>query len=145
MSTLLRNILLAMLTLACAPIAAHDGGLDANGCHHDRKGHHCHRDGQPQSQPAQHPDGGRPERSLDDTGRATIRDCTAARASCAAIEQSVDGTGPLSASSAPWEEARGTKHMPTASGLGVLMLAGLFAWGVYTLRGLQGRRSQHRH
>jgi hypothetical protein len=27
------------------PIAAHGGGLDANGCHHDRKngGYHCHR------------------------------------------------------------------------------------------------------
>lgn len=34
----------AMLTLA-APVFSHGGGLDASGCHHDRKrgGYHCHR------------------------------------------------------------------------------------------------------
>ena len=31
--------------LLAGPVAAHGGGLDANGCHHDRKrgGYHCHR------------------------------------------------------------------------------------------------------
>jgi hypothetical protein len=144
MSLLLRNLLLIVLAFASAPVVAHDGGLDAEGCHHDRKGHHCHRDGQPQSQAMQPVGQGRPGGSLDASGGATIRDCTVAR-SCVVTEQSVDGTGPLNARSASWEEARGTKHMPKAGGVGVLMLAGLFAWGVYTLRGLQGRRSQHRH
>jgi hypothetical protein len=31
--------------MASDTVAAHGGGLDANGCHHDRKhgGYHCHR------------------------------------------------------------------------------------------------------
>lgn len=34
-----------LTTLACLPAYAHGGGLDRNGCHHDRKrgGYHCHR------------------------------------------------------------------------------------------------------
>lgn len=37
--------LLASLLLLTGPAWAHGGGLDANGCHHDRKtgGYHCHR------------------------------------------------------------------------------------------------------
>jgi len=32
-------------------VAAHGGGLDANGCHHDRKhgGYHCHRGSAPRA------------------------------------------------------------------------------------------------
>lgn len=35
----------ALLMFFPAHLAAHGGGLDANGCHHDRKngGYHCHR------------------------------------------------------------------------------------------------------
>src|SRR5437870_10492122 len=38
---------LSSLTLTATPIAAHGGGLDDFGCHHDRKqgGYHCHRGG----------------------------------------------------------------------------------------------------
>ncbi|MDI9237780.1 excalibur calcium-binding domain-containing protein [Lysobacter sp. LF1] len=38
--------IIAALALACADVTwAHGGGLDRNGCHHDRKngGYHCHR------------------------------------------------------------------------------------------------------
>lgn len=53
-------IRLAAVTLLLWPVLAlsHGGGLDANGCHHDRKhgGYHCHRPPglvvQPYSQPA---------------------------------------------------------------------------------------------
>ena len=33
------------LTLIAASVHAHGGGLDAHGCHHDRKngGYHCHQ------------------------------------------------------------------------------------------------------
>lgn len=47
MRTLVYTI--AVLALACVgsgSVAAHSGGLDKNGCHHDRKGgtgYHCHR------------------------------------------------------------------------------------------------------
>jgi hypothetical protein len=145
MTILLRNISLAVLAFVSAPVAAHDGGLDADGCHRDRKGHHCHGGDQPQSQPVQHMLQDRPGRSPDAAGEATIRDCTAVRSSCGAIEQPVEGAGPSSARSEMREEEPGTKQMPKAGGAGVLMLAALFAWGVYTLRSLQGRRSQHRH
>jgi len=41
------SLLLALLLAVCTPSAAvsHRGGLDAYGCHHDRKqgGYHCHR------------------------------------------------------------------------------------------------------
>jgi hypothetical protein len=44
MITRLATIVMAMATMA-TPVFAHGGGLDANGCHNDRKrgGYHCHR------------------------------------------------------------------------------------------------------
>jgi len=38
--------LLALCAVATSPLAAHDGKLDANGCHYDRSngGYHCHKD-----------------------------------------------------------------------------------------------------
>lgn len=40
-----RVLLWGALAMASEGAAAHGGGLDANGCHHDRKhgGYHCHR------------------------------------------------------------------------------------------------------
>jgi hypothetical protein len=37
--------------LTSETVAAHGGGLDANGCHHDRKhgGYHCHRGSAPRA------------------------------------------------------------------------------------------------
>lgn len=37
-------VALAALVLTITAAAAHGGGLDKNGCHHDRKrgGYHCH-------------------------------------------------------------------------------------------------------
>ena len=48
--------LAALLTLAM-DAAAHGGGLNAEGCHHDRKngGYHCHRGGAPVRMPAPPP------------------------------------------------------------------------------------------
>ena len=36
---------LSVVVLTAGPVLAHSGGLDAYGCHHDRKhgGYHCHR------------------------------------------------------------------------------------------------------
>ena len=41
--TLLLSLTTVMLT--AGPVLAHSGGLDAYGCHHDRKngGYHCHQ------------------------------------------------------------------------------------------------------
>ena len=40
-------LLLSLTTVlvAAGPVRAHSGGLDAHGCHHDRKhgGYHCHQ------------------------------------------------------------------------------------------------------
>lgn len=45
MLTTPRVLLWGALLMASDTVAAHGGGLDANGCHHDRKhgGYHCHR------------------------------------------------------------------------------------------------------
>ena len=44
MTTMLRAALLGLFAIA-GNAAAHGGGLNAEGCHHDRKngGYHCHR------------------------------------------------------------------------------------------------------
>ena len=38
-------LLLSAVVLTTGPVLAHGGGLDAHGCHHDRKngGYHCHQ------------------------------------------------------------------------------------------------------
>ena len=38
-------LLLSAVVLTTEPVLAHGGGLDAHGCHHDRKngGYHCHQ------------------------------------------------------------------------------------------------------
>ena len=47
MRTLLYTVaLLGLAGTGSTPVSAHSGGLDKNGCHHDRKGgtgYHCHR------------------------------------------------------------------------------------------------------
>ena len=45
MLTMPRVLLGGVLLMASETSAAHGGGLDAQGCHHDRKhgGYHCHR------------------------------------------------------------------------------------------------------
>jgi hypothetical protein len=62
--------------------AAHGGGLDKNGCHHDRKngGYHCHR-GAPADAAALRPD----SRALQPNGAGTTYgSCAEARAAGAA-------------------------------------------------------------
>src|SRR6202008_1401963 len=46
-----RALVLGALVLTSETVAAHGGGLDANGCHHDRKhgGYHCHRGSAPRA------------------------------------------------------------------------------------------------
>lgn len=60
------------------PVLAHGGGLDASGCHHDRKrgGYHCHGGAAAR----------RPIQSLYEPVRSSgsFRNCTAARAAGAA-------------------------------------------------------------
>ena len=43
--TLAGLLLLSAIVLTTGPVLAHSGGLDAHGCHHDRKhgGYHCHQ------------------------------------------------------------------------------------------------------
>lgn len=51
MLTTPRVLLWGALLIASGTVAAHGGGLDANGCHHDRKhgGYHCHRGSAPRA------------------------------------------------------------------------------------------------
>lgn len=44
MTKLFSLALAALISLSAASAFAHGGGLDRNGCHHDRKngGYHCH-------------------------------------------------------------------------------------------------------
>ena len=69
------------LGVASSGALAHGGGLDANGCHHDRKrgGYHCHRGSDGTSTSPRPPD--RPRRMA---GTVYFANCSAARAAGAA-------------------------------------------------------------
>jgi hypothetical protein len=73
-------LILALAVTAQAPLAAHPGGLAADGCHNDRKngGRHCHGRGSASSA----------SRSLglvsSTRGRGAFANCTAARVAGAA-------------------------------------------------------------
>ncbi|WP_312527984.1 excalibur calcium-binding domain-containing protein [Paracoccus sp. (in: a-proteobacteria)] len=78
-----RLILGALLSLGCAPAAfPHPGGLDAKGCHNDRKngGYHCHRGARSKASHAAPND----YRSRPSTKGVHYRNCAAARAAGAA-------------------------------------------------------------
>lgn len=142
MPILLRSITLAALTLACGMVAAHDGGSNAEGCHHDGKGYHCHRGGAPRLSMVQSVASDRPGRSLDDTsGESAGRNCTTAMLACGSLEETADGTGPLSAIGRTGEEEGGMKALIGAGGPGLLVvLAVLFVLSLYTILGVHRRR-----
>lgn len=76
--------------LFAAPVLAHGGGLNAEGCHNNRKtgGYHCHRGGATKLSSAS-----RPQRALG--GGVSFPNCTAARAAGAAPVRAGDpGYGP---------------------------------------------------
>jgi hypothetical protein len=89
---------LALIRLCCATQAgAHGGGLNAEGCHHDRKrgGYHCHRGPAAGAAPLMPDAAQRPRRSQSaqglapsalaaGSGAAYYRNCSAARAAGAA-------------------------------------------------------------
>jgi hypothetical protein len=94
--------LLTLTTLCMTTAEAHGGGLDANGCHHDRKhgGYHCHRGGGPAPSTASPL---RFDLSSDDGASAAPRtrssrpfaNCTEARAAGAApVRRGDPGYGP---------------------------------------------------
>ena len=75
---------IAACALALAGAAgAHGGGLDKNGCHHDRKngGYHCHRGG---AAPARYDLAPSSAQTLRPSGGGTFRNCSDARAAGAA-------------------------------------------------------------
>ena len=82
-------ILVAASSTASAPVLAHSGGLNAEGCHNDRKngGYHCHR--APSGSAVPRPETYTPQNNLTDgvspanSGDA-FRNCSAARAAGAA-------------------------------------------------------------
>jgi hypothetical protein len=84
-------IAFAWLAALSGPARAHGGGLNAEGCHNDRKngGYHCHRG--PRVPLPSAPDGYAPRNNLTDSGSdeqngdgGAFRNCTAARAAGAA-------------------------------------------------------------
>ena len=76
----MRMLIILLLALPATSLSAHGGGLNAEGCHNNRKtgDYHCHRGGSSRSAPA-------PSRraAAVSTGGA-FRNCTAARAAGAA-------------------------------------------------------------
>ena len=88
MPTLLRNVTLAVLALASGAVAAHGGGLNAEGCHNDRKngGYHCHRGSASRPPPAQNfaPASRFRNALAAASGGSAYRNCTAPRAAGAA-------------------------------------------------------------
>lgn len=100
----MRIVLLLPACLAlsfAAPADAHGGGLDRNGCHHDRKrgGYHCHRaTAAAPLRPAPRPRWPHPAQRLDDGSRRnptlTGNDRSTAFRNCA--EAHAAGAGPVS-------------------------------------------------
>src|SRR5687767_5748262 len=84
--------ILVVSMLGAAPRAvAHGGGLNAEGCHNDRKngGYHCHRAPQRRAEPAS------TRASPRTTPRATFANCAAARAAgTAPVRRGEPGYGP---------------------------------------------------
>lgn len=82
---LLASLLFLPTVAPIAPAAAHGGGLDAKGCHNDRKngGYHCHR-GSSASQSSS------PKRAGSSGGSTYYANCSAARAAGAAPVRSGD-------------------------------------------------------
>jgi hypothetical protein len=90
MLAILRAAAFGVLVLGNGAAAAHGGGLNAEGCHNDRKngGYHCHRSSKPRTNPDPPPRAGQPASrnafSADDRVPTAYRNCAAARAAGAA-------------------------------------------------------------
>lgn len=89
----MRPLILALVLMAPSSALAHGGGLNAQGCHNDRRngGYHCHR--------AQAPARQSPSRTQGFTSpqgtRAAFANCAAARAAGAApVRRGQPGYGP---------------------------------------------------
>lgn len=81
--TVLGGLAALALLMAAADSTAHGGGLNAEGCHNDRKngGYHCHRKPAAQA-PSSTPVV--PRSNLSDSGPVYYANCSAARAAGAA-------------------------------------------------------------
>lgn len=97
----MRNWIIAALALACAGHAgAHGGGLNRDGCHHDRRngGYHCHRSPAPSSFNQAAPRATSPHALGLQPGGASgtaFRNCSHARAAGAApVRRGDPGYGP---------------------------------------------------
>ena len=87
------GLAVAIIVLPAAALA-HPGGLNAEGCHNDRKngGYHCHRGGR--SAPGSG-SGSRPQALAGESGRRAFANCSAARAAGAApVRRGDPGYGP---------------------------------------------------
>lgn len=128
MPTLIRHITLAALALVVGTAAAHEGGVNADGCHHDGQEYHCHRG---ESSAPRHIAPSHSGSSLDKVvGDSMQRSCTPASLACGAGEK-------------PAQEGPGITEMPDVGGAG-LALAVLLVLGMYAMRRTQ-QRSRHRN
>ena len=86
--TMPRALVLGALMIASGTVAAHGGGLDASGCHHDRKhgGYHCHRGSAARTPTPNFAPASTPRHRLRDDGNDSTyyANCSAARAAGAA-------------------------------------------------------------
>ncbi|WP_052171742.1 excalibur calcium-binding domain-containing protein [Paracoccus sanguinis] len=89
---MLRSAVLLLLLARPGPVFAHGGGLDADGCHTNRKtgDYHCHRGGKSRrAAPAA------PLMLIDAPSGGAYRNCTAARrAGAAPVRRGEPGYGP---------------------------------------------------
>ena len=91
----MRGVLIASLVLASGPAYAHGGGLNAQGCHNDRKngGYHCHR--APAAATPPQPVRAAPAKAKQPKPTAAYPNCAAARAAGAApVRRGQPGYGP---------------------------------------------------
>ena len=146
MPVLLRSTTLAALALASALVAAHDGAVDAGGCHHDATGHHCHRDIARQAQLARHSAVDRPGSSAEDApGGWSHRDCTTAMPACGSVGTAAPAAGPSNAMTEALEQQprEWTQRFGTGA-LGLLILAVLSVLSLHATGAAQAPRTRHR-
>lgn len=87
----LMMLALAMAAIAPLPVIAHPGGLNAEGCHNNRRtgDYHCHRGGGATAPPARSRASG-----IVSTSGGAFRNCAAARAAGAApVRRGAPGYG----------------------------------------------------
>lgn len=146
MPLLFRSFTLAALVLASAMVAAHEGGGNAEGCHHGSRGYHCHRRVAPQPQLVPHSAANSSVSSLGDaSGGWSLRDCANAMLACDTTGTAAPVAGRSSArAEAVGQQPRGRRQFFETDAPSLLMFVVLSTLILHAMGIVQERRTRHR-